>query len=159
MYLLCFSLALVVRLSGGEESITHDEVLAARRAVEFAEAAFVRQDIENSYRMLANAAKRYVSAEDLRSTVSKLHPKGYPTRIEAIEYQPIPTERELIYVFLVGERLGAKSYYYRLTMEGRSESDYKVLVVKREYRPYPTSPLRKPVPIKSPNKSNSIYSH
>ena len=148
MSLFSLSVALMVGLLGCEESIKHDEILAGRRAVEFAEAAFVRQDIENAYRKLSDAAKHYVSAENFRKSVSKLHPKGYPTRIELIEYEPIPTEKSLIYIFLVGEMAGAQSYYYRLTMEGKAESDYKVLVIKREYRRYPDSPLRKPLRIK-----------
>ena len=143
------SIALLIGLACGKTSTKHDEMLAGMRAVEFAEAAFVRQDIESAYTQFSHAAKRYVSGESFRKTVVELHPKGYPTRIEAIEYELIPMEKRLIYIFLVGDASEAKFlYYYRLTMEGTSESDYEVLVIRREYRRYRNSPLRKPLRIK-----------
>src|SRR5437879_11391742 len=51
----------VVFLGCREVSVKHDENLAGRRAKEFAEAGFVRQDFESAYRELSDATKRYVS--------------------------------------------------------------------------------------------------
>jgi hypothetical protein len=47
-----FPLALVVGLTGCAESINHDEVLTGRRAVEFAQVAFVKHDVEKGYALL-----------------------------------------------------------------------------------------------------------
>ena len=44
--------------------VTHDENAAGRRAMEFADAAFVRHDFETAYRELSAAAKRYVGLDE-----------------------------------------------------------------------------------------------
>ena len=132
-------------LLGCEESIKYDEILAGKRAKEFAEAAFIRQDFENAYGKMSDAAKRYVTLENFKKTVAQLHPDGYPKSIELIEFETVPSEKKAVYIFLVGETPGSR-YYYRLMMEGTAGSDYKVSIVENEFRPYPVSPLRKPMP-------------
>ena len=139
---LLFPIILVFGLIGCKESIYHDEVLAGRRAVEFVEIAFVKQDIEAGYARLSVTAKRYVSLDNFKETVSRLHPKAYPLTVTAIEYEPIPAEERAIYIFLVGENAGER-FYYRLTMEGTAASDYKISIIDRGFRRYPASPLRR----------------
>jgi hypothetical protein len=131
-----------VVLLGCEYPIEHNESLAGRRAKEFAEAAFVRQDFESAYRELSDAAKRYVGLDDFKKTIARLHTKGYPQRIELKEFEEVPSERKAIDIYLVGHASGQR-YYYRLMLEGNAESDYKVSVMNIEYGPPGGSPLRK----------------
>jgi len=135
-------LALIIGFLGCADSpVTHDEVLAAKTATEFAEAAFVQQDIQSAHARLSDAAKRYLSVNDMREALSKLHPRGYPSRVVATEYEPIPAEQKAIYIFLVGQGSG-QPLRYRLTMERTASSDYKVAVFDRVYG-HSESPLRK----------------
>jgi len=54
------STLLLLMLFGCGENIQHDTELAARRAIEFAELAFVRQNLEKSHLLLADSARSYV---------------------------------------------------------------------------------------------------
>ena len=136
-------LALVVVVSGCSDSIDHNQVLAAKRAMEFAQVAFVEQDIPSAHARLSDAAQRYVSVDNIRDTLSRLHPNGYPSRVVATEYQLIPTETKALYIYLFGEGSG-QTYSYRLTMERTRASDYKVSAFDVGYGlRYSGSPLRK----------------
>ena len=132
-----FPLAFVMGLMGCAESINHDEVLAARRAVEFAQVAFVKHDIENGYALLSDSTKRYVSLEKFKEVLSRLHPKAFPISVTASEYEPMLGEKA-IYIFLRGENSG-EHFYYRLTMEGTAATGYRVLSLDRGSGPYPPS--------------------
>jgi hypothetical protein len=124
-------------LSGCVESVTHDAVVAARKAEEFAQIAFVKQNIENGYALLADGTKRYVSLAQFKEVLSKLHPRGLPKTVVASEYEPMAGEKA-IYIFLTGENSG-EHFYYRLTMAGSAATDYKVLRFDRGAAPYPPS--------------------
>ena len=131
-----FLLAFVVGLMGCAESINHDEVLAGRRAVEFAQVAFVKHDIENGHALLSDSTKRRVSLEKFKEVLSRLHPKAFPTSVTASEYEPMLGEKA-IYIYLVGENSG-EHFSYRLTMEGTATTGYRVLSLDRGsglYRP------------------------
>ena len=134
MRYLFFPLAFVMGSMGCAESINHDEVLAGRRAVEFAQVAFVKRDIENGYALLSDSTKRYVSLEKFKEVLSRLHPKAFPTSVTASEYEPMPGEKA-IYIFLIGENSG-EHFYYRLTMEGTATTGYRVLRLDRGSGPY-----------------------
>ena len=131
-----FPLAFAVGLMGCAESINHDEVLAGRRAVEFAQVAFVKHDIENGYALLSDSTKRRVSLEKFKEVLSRLHPKAFPTSVTASEYEPMLGEKA-IYIYLAGENSG-EHFSYRLTMEGTATTGYRVLSLDRGsglYRP------------------------
>jgi hypothetical protein len=123
------------------ETIHHDEASAGKKAEAFARVAFVKQDFENGYNLLADGTKRYVSLEQFKAVLSKMHPKAFPKSVTALEYEPMPGEKA-IYVFLIGESSG-EHFYYRLTMEGTAATDYKVLRFDRASQPYATSSDRK----------------
>lgn len=116
-------------LTGCWQSIRHDEALAKKRALEFADLAFVRPNVEQAYAQLSDAAKRYVSLEKFRETLSRLHPDGHPTRVSVTGYKPMFNEKA-IYIFLSGEGSG-KQFQYMLTLEGTAASDYRVSVITR----------------------------
>jgi hypothetical protein len=136
-----YSLIFVVGLMGCVESINHDELSAGKKAEEFAQVVFVQQDIENGYLLLADGTKRYVSREQFKAVLSKLHPKAFPQTVTASEYEPMPGEKAL-HVFLTGENSG-EHFYYRLTMEGTATTGYKVLRLDRADQPYPPSNEKK----------------
>jgi len=123
------------------ETINHDPSSAAKKAEEFAQVAFVKQDVENGYGLLADGTKRYVSQEQFKAVLSKLHPKGFPKTVTALEYEPMPGEKA-IFIFLTGESSG-EHFYYRLTMEGTATTNYKVLRLDRASQPYPSSSDKK----------------
>jgi hypothetical protein len=132
-----YPLIFAIGLMGCAESIKHDEVAAGKKAEEFAKIAFVKQDIENGYALLADATKRYVSLEQFKTVVSKLHPKAFPRAVTASEYEPMHGEKA-IYIFLIGDDSG-EHFYYRLTMEGTATTGYRVLRLDRSTAPYPPS--------------------
>jgi hypothetical protein len=103
-----FVLGLVLGLVGRAGKTAHDEALAAKRAVEFAEAIFVQNDIEKGYGLLSAGARRYVPIEKFKETLTRMHPKGYPTSVTAIEFEPMPGGEEAIYIFLTGDGPGER---------------------------------------------------
>jgi hypothetical protein len=132
-----YSFILAVGLLGCIESVEHDPAGAGKKAEEFAEIAFVKQDIENGYALLADGTRRYVSREQFKQVVAKLHPRAYPKNVKASEYEPMAGENA-IYIFLMGENSGER-FYYRLTLEGNATTPYRVLRLDRSAEPYPAS--------------------
>jgi hypothetical protein len=132
-----YSLIFAVGLLGCAGSIDHDEVSAGKKAEEFARITFVRQDTEDGYALLADGTKRYVSQDQFKTVVSKLHPRAFPRTVTLSAYEPMPGEKA-IYIFLVGENSG-EHFYYRLTMQGTRTTGYRVLRFDRSTGPYPPS--------------------
>jgi hypothetical protein len=106
------------------ESFEHDEKMAAKRAEEFAQVVFVRQDFAKGYAMLSDSGKRYVPPEKFKETVVKSHPRNYPTKVAATDYEPMAGEKA-IYIYLNGEN-SAEQFIYTLILEGTASTDYKV---------------------------------
>lgn len=135
------ALIFAVGLTGCIESVDHDAASAGKRAEEFAQVVFVKQDIETGYALLAEGTRRYVSPDQFKAVVSKMHPRGFPKTVTALEYEPMPGEKA-IYVFLTGDHSG-EHFYYRLTMEGTAATGYRVLRLDRASQPYSPSDERK----------------
>src|SRR5262245_47384274 len=94
-----YPIVFAVGLMGCMEKINHDASSAGKKAEEFAQVAFVKQDVENGYALLADGTKRYVSLEQFKAVLSKLHPKGFPKTVTALEYEPMHGETA-IFIFL-----------------------------------------------------------
>jgi hypothetical protein len=116
--------AFVMILMGCAESIKHDEILAGKRAVEFAQVAFVTQDVEKAYGLLADSAKGYIPLEKFKETLARMHPSLHPTSVTATAYEPMPGEKA-IYIYITGDTSGGQ-LQYTLTMLGTAANDYKV---------------------------------
>ncbi len=130
MRFYCFAVAFVMAWMGCAGSIQHDENLAGKRAVEFAEIAFVKHDLQKGYALLSANTKRYVPFEKFEELVVKLHPRGgFPTSVAATEYEPMPGEKA-IYIYLRGEN-SREHFDYIITMEGTASTDYRVLKLDR----------------------------
>jgi hypothetical protein len=98
--------------------------MAAKRAEEFAQTVFVRQDFEKGYAMLSDSGKRYVSPEKFKETVLRSHPKNFPNKLTATDYEPMSGEKA-IYIYLSGEN-GGEQFNYTLTLDGPAGGDYQV---------------------------------
>jgi len=144
-YLLIF--ACIIGCIACGEPINHDAALAGKRAVEFAKIAFVRQDAEKAYALLSSNTKRYVPFEKFKETLSRLHPSGHPSKVSAIEYEPMPGEKA-IYIYITGEDTSGP-FDYTLTMEGTASTDYRVSKFTRgvSYLPSTTEKKRFSQPI------------
>ncbi len=116
---------LLLLIGGCAESVKHDENLAARRAIEFAQAAFIDKNFEKAYDMLSEEGKRHLSFAKFTETITRMHDRGFPTKVTAREYQPMPGENA-IWIYLVGQN-SQEQFDYRLTMEADEHGDYKVL--------------------------------
>ncbi len=108
-------------------SVQHDENLAAKRAVEFAKVTFIQHDLKKGYALLSDNTKRHVPFEKFQELVTKLHPRGFPTKVTATEYEPMRGEKA-IYIYLTGEN-PHEQFDYVFTMEGTASDDYRVLKV------------------------------
>ena len=124
---------MVATLIGCAEKFDHDPAVAAAKAEEFARVAFVNRDVQKSYDLLAVGTRRYVSLEKLKEVITRLHPKGYPSAVQAGGSEPMPGEKA-VYVFLAGESAGER-FYYRLTLEGTAKAGYRVLQFDRASGP------------------------
>ncbi len=138
------TLVLVFLIGCTVTAIYHDEDMAAKSAIEFARLAFVKQDIQNSYSLISDNAKKTVTLEKHSQALSKMHPSLYPISLTAEEYEPILGKKGIkgMNVFLYGEN-GSGKFFYRLIMEGTAQTGYKVFGVYRGNGPYPSSKMRK----------------
>ena len=134
-------LPMAVALLGCVDSIEHDQARAAKRAEEFVQVAFVKGDGERGYGLLAPATKRYVSLEQFKRVVARMHPQAAPKSVRVLEFEPMKGEKA-IYVYLSGENSG-EWFHYRITLEGTAKTDYGVLKFERSNEPYPGSSDRK----------------
>ncbi|HYA27710.1 MAG TPA: hypothetical protein VEI95_02760 [Acidobacteriota bacterium] len=121
------TIALATLAGSCAKTIKHDENLAAKRAIEFAQVVLVDKNFDKGYELLADGGKRHISPDKFKETVTRLHPRGFPTKVTAKEYQPMPGENA-IWIYLVGQN-SEDQFQYRLTMEATDTGDYKVLTL------------------------------
>ena len=114
---------------GCSKPIEHNEKLAGKRALEFAEITLIKQNFDEGYALLANKARSYVPVETFKKTVSRLHPDGYPSTLTVTKFKPMLEEKAL-YVYLRGESSG-REFHYTLTLNGTAASDHQVSVIDR----------------------------
>lgn len=141
---------LAVSFTGCAESVNHDEILAAQRALDFARVVLIEKNLIEGYGMLSQAGKRHVPLDKFKQTIAAMHRRDYPEKVIALEYEPMAGENA-IYIFLSGSN-GDEQFSYRVTLEGTANTGYKVLKIdqgmsfptisnqKREIKP----PLRIP---------------
>ncbi len=116
-------LLFLVMTGGCAEQFDHDTALAAKRAVEFAEATFVRANLDQGYAMLDNKTRSYVPLNIFADKVSKMHPSGRPNKIASLSTAPVKGER-IVSVTLRGE--GDGQFIYAVAVIGTAATDYRV---------------------------------
>jgi hypothetical protein len=124
-----YAIALAACFAGCSEPITHNEELARKRALEFAEVALVKHDLDAAYALLSNKAKSYVPVEKFKETIQRLHPDGYPLTVRTTGFKPMMDEKA-IYIYLSADTAN-RQFHYTLTLNGTAASDYQVSVVAR----------------------------
>jgi hypothetical protein len=129
------------------QSMKHDETAAARRAIEFAQAAFVDRKFDQAYELLSAGGKRHLSLEKFKETITRMHSRGFPTKVAAKEFQPMPGENA-IWIYLEGQN-SEDQFGYRLTMESDGHGDYKVLTIDSGVVGKMFSPLSEKQPFKN----------
>lgn len=122
-----FILALAVTFSSCAESVKHDEVSAAKTALEFTRVALLEKDAERGYELLSGGGKRHVPLNKFKQTIASMHPRDYPSKVTATEYEPMSGEKA-IYIFLKGQNPD-EQFAYRVTLEGTAASGYRVLKI------------------------------
>lgn len=105
--------------------IQHDENIAAKRAVEFARVVLIDKNLERGYELLSDGGKRHVPLDKFKQTILSMNARGYPSRVTATDYEPMPGE-QAIYIFLRGQN-GDEQIHYRITLEGTAATGYRVL--------------------------------
>lgn len=134
--------ALILALAGCAESVKHDELAAAKAALEFARVMFLEKNAEKAYDMLTPGGKRHVPLNKFTQTIASMHPRGYPSKVTALQFEPMPGENA-IYIFLTGQN-NDEQFSYRVTMAGTAATGYKVLKIDKGMT-FPTlSNLKKP---------------
>lgn len=109
------------------ESVKHDEMLAAKRAIEFARTVFIDKSFERGYELLSESGRRHVPFDKFKQSIVAMSPRGHLNKVFATEYEPMPGEKA-IYIFLKGQN-GDEQFTYRITLEGTAATDYKVLKI------------------------------
>jgi hypothetical protein len=95
--------------------IAHDEKAAAKSATEFAQTAFVARDYPKAHSLLTPRAQADIPLDKLTEVIAKMHPKSFPTKVTATEFEPMPGQRGMN-IFVKGEGEG-EEFFYRLVME------------------------------------------
>ncbi len=137
---------IAVAALAGCNVLSHDPEAAARRAAEFAVVAFVQNDANGSFALLADDMKKATSPEAYRRALSQMHPALHPLSVTATEFEPIPGQKGMS-IFLRGEN-ASESFFYRLAMQGTSDTGYRVAGLFRGSGPYPPSPMRKKLAVR-----------
>jgi hypothetical protein len=128
-------------------SVKHDETLAARRAIEFAQLVFINKNFAKGYELLSGGGRRHLSLEKFKETLSRMHPRSFPTKVTATEFQPMPGEKA-IWIYLAGQN-AEEQFQYRFTMEATDNDDYKVLAFDTGAVGRMFSPLSEKQPFKT----------
>ena len=118
---------LALTLAGCAESVKHDETRAAKRALEFGQLVFFDKNLDKGYDLLSDGGKRHVPRDKFKQSMAAMHPRNFPTRLSAMEYEPMADEKA-IYIFVTGQN-NDEQFNYRFTMEGTAATDYKVLKI------------------------------
>ena len=119
-YGLLLFLAMVAGCAG---NIEHDTALATKRAVDFADAAFVRGNLDQGYAMLADKARSYVPLNIFADKVKQMHSSGRPNKVAGLSAAPVKGEK-LINVTVRGE--GDGQFLYNIALIGTAADDYRV---------------------------------
>lgn len=144
-------LMLLFSLPSCAKSVKHNETLAGQRAVEFARLAFVKNNFEQAYELLSDGGKRHLGREKFIETITRMHPRSFPTKVTALEYQAMPGENA-IWIYLAGQNTD-EQFQYRLTLETTDKGDYKVLTFDSGVVARMFSPLSEKHPFKPPISS------
>ena len=120
-------LAFMIMLTSCAESVKHDEIRAARRALEFGRVVLFEKNFDKGYDLLSDGGKRHVPRDKFKQSITAMHTRSYPTRLTATEYEPMADEKA-IYIYITGQN-SEEQFNYRLTMEGSAATDYKVLKI------------------------------
>jgi hypothetical protein len=142
------ALVVMLALASCAKSIKHDEALAGKRAIEFAQAALVNKNFERAYELLSDGGKRHLGRDKFAETITRMHPRTFPTKVTALEYQPMPGENA-IWIYLAGQNT-EEQFQYRLTLETTDNGDYKVLTFDSGAVGRMFSPLSEKRPFKPP---------
>ena len=144
-FLIMGLLTLVLASCAG--SVKHDETLAARRAIEFAQYVLINKNFDKGYELVSNGGKRHLSLEKFKETLTRMHPRSFPTKVTATEFQPMPGEKA-IWIYLAGQN-AEEQFQYRFTMEMTDNGDYKVLTFDTGVVGRMFSPLSEKQPFKT----------
>lgn len=130
----------MVVLACCSKSIDHDEVVAAKGALEFARVVLLEKNLNEGYEMLSPGGKRHVPFDKFQQSIAAMHPGEYPAKVTALEYEPMAGEKA-IYIFLAGSNSNER-FSYRVTLEGTAAMGYKVLKIDQGMT-FPTLSNRK----------------
>jgi hypothetical protein len=143
---LC-ALGALLAMASCAGSVQHDETRAAKRAIEFAHLVFIDKNFAKGYELLSDGGKRHLPLEKFKETVTRMHPRSFPTKVTATEFQPMPGEKA-IWIYLAGQN-AEEQFQYRLTMEATDNGDYKVLTFDSGVVGRMFSPLSEKKPFKT----------
>ena len=121
--------------------IAHDESAAAKAATQFAQVAFIDRDDTKARGLITPALAQQLPDGKLAEMVAKLHPKSFPARVAATEFEPHPGQRGMT-IYLKGTGGDDEAFFYRLLMEGDAPSGYRVAGLYRGSGPHPSSNKR-----------------
>jgi hypothetical protein len=138
---------LTLALASCAGTVKHDETLAAKRAIEFAQFVFIDKNFAKGYELLSDGGKRHLSLEKFKETLTRMHPRSFPTKVTATEFQPMPGEKA-IWIYLAGQN-AEEQFQYRLTMEATDTGDYRVLTFDTGVVGRMFSPLSEKQPFKT----------
>ena len=117
--------------------------MAAASAADFAQVAFVEQNIDKAFSMVDPEFQAYATKEKFVEVITNMNKPTAPKVVTAIEFEPIPGQ-EGINIYLTGAR-DTEKFYYRIPMKGSEGKGYKAAGVFRNQSPYPSSESRQPL--------------
>jgi len=124
-------------------TFNHNPIMAATSATEFAQVAFVERNADKAFNMLHPDAQAYSTKQKFAEVLTAMNSPTSPLSVNATDFEPIQGE-EGMNIYLTGEN-DTQTFYYRIQMRGTREKGYKPAGLFRNPKPYPKSPLRRPL--------------
>ncbi|HET6979018.1 MAG TPA: hypothetical protein VFI24_21980 [Pyrinomonadaceae bacterium] len=115
-------------------------IMAATRATEFAQAAFVEQNKDKAFNLLHPEFQAYTTREKFAQILTAMNTPIAPSSINATDFEPIPGQ-EAMSIYITGES-DRETFYYRIPMKGNVRDGYKPVGIFRNQGPYPKTPSR-----------------
>lgn len=108
---------------------------AAHVAVKFCKIAFVQQNLDEGYLLLAPDTRHDFPLGLFKLAMEKIHSNGFPTAVTAAEYET-GSSKDSVDIFLVGHK-GNQAFYYRVVLKANAKGSFDVASVFRANNPPP----------------------
>lgn len=117
----------------------HDENAAADTALSFAEVLLFREDPAAAQNMVDEQVRQQLTQNALAQVLAAYNQSGMPLKLSVEAYETLGGKR-LINIYIRGDE-SERSHYYKTTLRGNKDSEYRIVGFLRADEKPPTAGL------------------